>query len=77
MSLSGDIADQAAVREAEFLSDALAAQRRRSASNQPIATECEDCGAVIPEARRLAVPGTQLCVHCQDIAEQRERSHAV
>ena len=26
---------------------------------------CEECEAVIPEARRLALPGVRLCVHCQ------------
>ncbi|HCL14689.1 MAG TPA: DksA/TraR family C4-type zinc finger protein [Pseudomonas sp.] len=29
---------------------------------------CEECGAAIPEARRLAVPGVRLCIKCQ--AEQ-------
>ncbi|MGX9740766.1 DksA/TraR family C4-type zinc finger protein [Pseudocitrobacter corydidari] len=26
---------------------------------------CEECGEPIPEARRLAIPGVQLCVNCQ------------
>lgn len=26
---------------------------------------CEECDAVIPEARRRAVPGVRLCVACQ------------
>jgi len=26
---------------------------------------CEQCDAVIPEARREAVPGVRLCVSCQ------------
>jgi phage/conjugal plasmid C-4 type zinc finger TraR family protein len=26
---------------------------------------CEECDAVIPEARRQAVPGVRLCVNCQ------------
>jgi phage/conjugal plasmid C-4 type zinc finger TraR family protein len=26
---------------------------------------CEECDAVIPEARREAVPGVRLCVKCQ------------
>ena len=28
--------------------------------------ECEECGDVIPEARRLAVPGVRRCVPCQE-----------
>ena len=31
----------------------------------PGATHCDACGEVIPEARRLAVPGVRLCVPCQ------------
>jgi len=32
---------------------------------------CEECDAVIPEARRRAIPGVRLCVACQD-AHDRE-----
>lgn len=35
------------------------------------AFECEECGNTIPEARRLALPGVQLCVECQAAAERR------
>jgi phage/conjugal plasmid C-4 type zinc finger TraR family protein len=31
---------------------------------------CAECGEVIPEARRKAIPGVELCIHCQ--AEQEE-----
>lgn len=31
--------------------------------------ECEDCGDVIPPARRAAVPGVRRCVPCQEIAD--------
>ena len=37
---------------------------------EPSADYCEDCGDEIPEARKLAVPGVQRCVFCQ---EQLER----
>lgn len=37
----------------------------------PSQTHCMSCGAEIPEARREAVPGVQLCVPCQE-AEDRE-----
>ena len=29
-------------------------------------TECEECGAKIPPARRKALPGVRLCVACQE-----------
>jgi RNA polymerase-binding transcription factor DksA len=27
---------------------------------------CAECGARIPEARQLAIPGVRLCVACQE-----------
>lgn len=38
----------------------------------PSLTHCEECGVVIPEARRKAVPGVRLCVSCQE-AHDREQ----
>lgn len=35
-------------------------------------SHCEECNAVIPEARRKAVPGVRLCIECQTI---RDREH--
>nr|WP_238691997.1 TraR/DksA family transcriptional regulator [Xanthomonas arboricola] len=32
----------------------------------PSLTHCAACDAPIPEARRKAVPGVQLCVNCQE-----------
>jgi len=32
---------------------------------------CEECGAAIPEARQLAVPGVRLCVECQVTMDRR------
>lgn len=29
-------------------------------------SHCEECGAAIPEARRLAIPGVRCCVSCQE-----------
>ena len=39
---------------------------------QPSATHCcnKSCGVEIPEARRKAYPGTQLCVKCKALQEQ-------
>lgn len=31
----------------------------------PSATHCKECGEPIPEARRIALVGVQLCVVCQ------------
>jgi len=32
--------------------------------------ECAECGKAIPEARRQAVPGVQLCIDCQEREDQ-------
>jgi phage/conjugal plasmid C-4 type zinc finger TraR family protein len=37
------------------------------------ATECRDCGAQIPEGRRLAVPGVTRCSWCQQQVERGAR----
>lgn len=33
---------------------------------------CEECDDVIPEARRMAVPGVRLCVACQNEQDKRQ-----
>lgn len=32
----------------------------------PGRTHCEECDALIPKARRAALPGVRLCVPCQE-----------
>ncbi|MEM6579243.1 MAG: DksA/TraR family C4-type zinc finger protein [Pseudomonadota bacterium] len=32
-------------------------------------THCAECDEVIPEARRLAVPGVKLCLDCQQVRD--------
>lgn len=53
--------------------NAIANVRRQLAkqASEPSATECEECGDDIPEARRLAIPGCKLCVFCQERSERR------
>jgi len=36
----------------------------------PSLTHCIECGNAIPEARRAAIPGVQLCVACQQCADR-------
>lgn len=35
---------------------------------------CEECGEEIPEARRQAVPGVRLCIHCQEEADKEQKA---
>ena len=44
--------------------DAVRLARSRLPEGQAL-THCEECGVLIPEARRKAVPGVRLCVSCQ------------
>jgi phage/conjugal plasmid C-4 type zinc finger TraR family protein len=39
----------------------------------PSATHCRECGEPIPEARRAALPGVQLCIGCQQKADEQVR----
>ena len=53
--------------------NAVAAVRRRMQTQalQESAVECEECGDEIPQARRLLVPGVQMCVYCQERYESQ------
>lgn len=35
--------------------------------------DCDECGVVIPEARRKAVPGVHLCIACQSKQDQAQK----
>jgi phage/conjugal plasmid C-4 type zinc finger TraR family protein len=39
----------------------------------PSLSHCAECGDAIPEARRAALPGVRLCVHCQQAADGPHR----
>lgn len=36
---------------------------------------CEECDEPIPEARRRALPGVQICVTCQEILELKNKHY--
>jgi phage/conjugal plasmid C-4 type zinc finger TraR family protein len=69
-----DDIDRASDREAELLTEALYQQARRAGlagkTVADSAKHCHDCDARIPQARRVAVPGCQLCVACQGAHER-------
>ncbi|MFB0962143.1 MAG: DksA/TraR family C4-type zinc finger protein [Pseudomonas sp.] len=51
-----------------------AVQRVRQQLPQgPSAEHCRNCDALIPEGRRLAIPGVQLCITCQSLEDQQTR----
>jgi phage/conjugal plasmid C-4 type zinc finger TraR family protein len=63
--------DQIEVSTAEAVARARA--RAARAAEAPSAEFCAECGDPIPEARRRAVPGVQLCVTCQSGRDRRIR----
>ncbi len=38
--------------------------------------DCIECGEDIPDARRQAVPGVQLCIRCQAELDEQEKTFA-
>jgi phage/conjugal plasmid C-4 type zinc finger TraR family protein len=44
-------------------------QARSNIRSGESAEFCADCDSAIPEARRTAIPGAQLCVSCQSNSE--------
>lgn len=55
------------------VNDALERARRAMPKGES-AEFCDECGNVIPQARRLAVPGVQHCVGCQSELEKTTRA---
>ncbi|MDO8862994.1 DksA/TraR family C4-type zinc finger protein [Haliea sp. E1-2-M8] len=46
------------------LDEAVERARQHLVSGES-ARDCVECGLAIPEARRKAIPGVQLCIKCQ------------
>lgn len=68
-----DICDDADIVIQEALNRSLAEIPRYTGIS---ATECCECGEEIPEGRRVAIPGVQLCAPCKaldDLAKKGVR----
>ncbi|EOC1312513.1 TraR/DksA family transcriptional regulator [Cronobacter turicensis] len=68
-----DLMDIAQQRELEERERHINNVRSRPAT--PSRFICESCDGPIPEARRAAVPGVQLCVTCQQIVELKSKHY--
>lgn len=53
------------------IDDELRRMRSRRAPVGDSWTHCADCDEPIREARRRAVPGVKLCIHCQQVRDAR------
>ena len=61
----------------EQIQDSINDEIRRARQNVPQGESleyCEVCGEEIPEARRKAVPGVRLCIHCQEEADKQQKA---
>ena len=71
MVMAGGWASDGAVQEQIEASVEDAVQRARSQLPRGKSlTECEQCDASIPEARRQAILGVRLCVPCQEVHDK-------
>ena len=53
------------------LEDAVQLARSRLPEGEG-SSNCEECDALIPDARRKAVPGVRLCIKCQAELEKQD-----
>lgn len=65
-----DVIDIANDQADYFLQVALD-RRQRGVVSVVSAVDCEDCGDVIPEPRRVAAVGCATCIDCQAARERR------
>lgn len=72
-----DVADDAQERE-QHIRDLALREIARAQLRGESATHCQGwhCGEPIPEERRLALPGVQLCIDCAMIVEKKNRKAA-
>lgn len=68
-----DSIDLAQAREQEDRERSLKRALQRSVTVSRFT--CEECGAQIPEARRLAVQGVAFCVTCQEVNELKNKHY--
>jgi len=76
--MAGGWASDGAVNEQveATLEDALAIARHRLPKGES-ALYCVECGDVIPERRRLALPGVKYCLACQILNEKAQNQRAL
>lgn len=62
---SGWAGDGAVQEQIEATIDDALERARRNLPQGASRHDCAECGEPIPEARRKALPGVQLCINCQ------------
>jgi phage/conjugal plasmid C-4 type zinc finger TraR family protein len=70
--MAGGWSKDGAVQDQMDASLAEAVELARSRLHHgPSASECAECGATIPEARRVAIAGVHYCIACQTVMDQQ------
>ncbi|ATZ11133.1 DksA/TraR family C4-type zinc finger protein [Erwinia amylovora] len=69
---SGWARDDAVQEQIDSTVDDAVLRARRALHHGVSASECEECGEAIPEARRLALPGVRYCIQCQRLHDDRQ-----
>ncbi|MCZ4320990.1 DksA/TraR family C4-type zinc finger protein [Pseudomonas anguilliseptica] len=71
--MAGGWATDGAVQEQidSSIEDAIQRARSQLPKGESL-SHCEECDAVIPEARRNAIPGVHLCVACQTAHDKEQ-----
>ena len=77
--MAGGWTQDGAVNEQIEVSTREAIERmrlQRPAEGRPSRETCADCDEPIPQARRKAVPGVQLCLDCQQASDKAWKPQA-
>ncbi|OCG26394.1 hypothetical protein A9G11_00750 [Gilliamella sp. wkB108] len=75
---SGWASDDAVNQQIEgTIADAIENARRQLKQGSLSANICIECGEAIPEARKLALPGVQYCLSCQQEIDKQLAKTAV
>lgn len=69
-----DLMDLAQERQAMVLEAQISKARTVCAGRNVLF--CDDCGEVIPDARREVLPGVETCTACQEIREAKGQIYA-
>ncbi|CAM4151177.1 DksA/TraR family C4-type zinc finger protein [Palleronia rufa] len=57
--------------EASIADELARMQAGSRGASRPSRTHCAECDEPIPEKRRAAIPGVQLCIDCQSERDSR------
>jgi phage/conjugal plasmid C-4 type zinc finger TraR family protein len=57
--------DETVQEQVDASVDAAVSHARKNLPSGASLSHCETCGAEIPQARRIALPGVRRCVPCQ------------